>query len=132
MIEFDATIEHGPSPRARWRAPSRPSWLRPGGDGQDGPGQAGVRADQGRGPLTADAIVAYGGHGASTAQIAPVKFSRDGIDLDFSGMKIDGTYDHAKQAVVARGVIDTIGVDGLKAQRERDKFKWPCPACPST
>ena len=74
-------------------------------------------------PLTADAIVAYGGHGASTAQIAPVKFSRDGIDLDFSGMKIDGTYDHAKQAVVARGVIDTIGVDGLKAQRERDKFK---------
>ena len=38
-------------------------------------------------------------------------------------MKIDGTYDHAKQAVVARGVIDTIGVDGLKAQRERDKFK---------
>ena len=73
--------------------------------------------------LTADAIVAYGGHGASTAQIAPVKFSRDGIDLDFSGMKIDGTYDHAKQAVVARGVIDTIGVDGLKAQRERDKFK---------
>ena len=124
MIEFDATIEHGPFPgRAGARRPRAQAGLRPGGDGQDGPGQAGVRADQGRGPLTADAIVAYGGHGASTAQIAPVKFSRDGIDLDFSGMKIDGTYDHAKQAVVARGVIDTIGVDGLKAQRERDKFK---------
>ncbi|WYX63448.1 DUF945 family protein [Achromobacter xylosoxidans] len=28
MLEFDAQIEHGPFPRARWRAaPSRPSWL---------------------------------------------------------------------------------------------------------
>lgn len=125
MIEFDATIEHGPFPKG---ALAR---------GALAPKLAYVQAAMAKtdlvkpvfeltkdvAPLTADAIVAYGGHGASTAQIAPVKFSRDGIDLDFSGMKIDGTYDHAKQAVVARGVIDTIGVDGLKAQRERDKFK---------
>ena len=26
MIEFDATIEHGPFPRARWRAAPRASW----------------------------------------------------------------------------------------------------------
>ena len=39
-----------PQGRAGARRPRAQAGLRPGGDGQDGPGQAGVRADQGRGP----------------------------------------------------------------------------------
>lgn len=117
MIEFDATVEHGPFPKS---ALAR---------GAIAPKLAFVHAEIAKSdnikpvfeltkdvsPLVGDAIVSYGGYTTSSAKIAPVTITHDGNSVDFSGMLINGTFDRATQAVTAHGVMDKLAVDGTKS-----------------
>lgn len=117
MIEFDANVEHGPFPKS---ALAR---------GAIAPKLAFIHAEIAKtdnikpvfeltkdvSPLMSDAIVSYSGNTMTTAAIAPVTVTHDGNALDFSGMRIEGTFDRAAQAVTAHGVMDKLAVDGTKS-----------------
>ncbi len=118
MIEFDANVEHGPFPKS---ALAR---------GAIAPKLAFVHTEIARtdnlkpvfeltkdvSPLVSDAFISYGGNATSTAVIAPVAVTHDGNALDFSGMRMEGTFDRATQAVTAHGVMDKLSVDGTKGR----------------
>ncbi|OAE50889.1 hypothetical protein A7J67_25030 [Achromobacter xylosoxidans] len=118
MIEFDANVEHGPFPKS---ALAR---------GAIAPKLAFIHAEIAKtdnikpvfeltkdvSPLMSDAIVSYSGNAVTTAAIAPVTVTHDGNALDFSGMRIEGTFDRATQAVTAHGVMDKLAVDGTKSR----------------
>ena len=117
MIEFDANIEHGPFPKS---ALSR---------GAIAPKLAFIHTEIAKtdnikpvfeltkdiSPLMGDAIVSYSGNATSTAAIAPIVVTHDGNALEFSGMRMEGTFDRATQAVTAHGVMDKLSVDGSKS-----------------
>ena len=118
MVEFDATVEHGPFPKS---ALAR---------GAIAPKLAFVHAELAKtdnvkpvfeltkdvSPLVSDAIISYGGVASSTAKIAPVLVTHDGATVNFSGMQINGTFDRNTQAVTAQGVIDELIVDASKGR----------------
>ncbi len=113
MIEFDAKVEHGPFPKS---ALSR---------GAVAPKLAFIHTEIAKtdniktvfevtkdvSPLMGDAIVSYGGNATSTATIAPITVTGDLNALNFSGMRVEGTYDRATQAVIAHGVMDKLNID---------------------
>ncbi|SSW64423.1 DUF945 family protein [Achromobacter agilis] len=117
MVEFDATIEHGPFPKS---ALAR---------GAIAPKLAFVHSEIAKtdnikelfeltkdvSPLTGDAMINFGGVTTSTARIAPVKIAHAGNAVDFSGMTVNGSFDRSLQAVTAHALMETLSVDGEKA-----------------
>lgn len=113
MIEFDAKVEHGPFPKS---ALSR---------GAVAPQLAFIHTEIAKtdniktvfevtkdiSPLVGEAIVGYNGNVTSSATIAPITVTHDRNSLDFSGMRVEGTFDRATQAVIAHGVMDKLAID---------------------
>ncbi len=117
MVEFDANIEHGPFPKT---ALSRGSFL---------PKLAFVHAEiantdlvkpvfaltKNVSPLSTEAIVSYNGDATSAVQIAAVQITEPEMAMNFTGARIEGSFERATQAVKARMDTDTFSVDAKKA-----------------
>ncbi|MGE8686350.1 MAG: DUF945 family protein [Achromobacter sp.] len=117
MVEFDATIEHGPFPKS---ALAR---------GAIAPKLAFVHSEIAKtdnikelfeltkdvSPLAGDAVISFGGFATSSARIAPVKIEHEGNTVDFSGMTVNGTFDRKLQAVTANALVETLSVNGAKS-----------------
>jgi uncharacterized protein YdgA (DUF945 family) len=117
MIEFDVNAEHGPFPKsalARGAIAPKLAFIHTEIAKTDNIKPV-FELTKDVSPLTGDAIVSYGGNATSTAAIAPVTVSHDGNALDFSGMRMEGSFDRATQAVTAHGVMDKLAVDGAKS-----------------
>lgn len=118
MIEFDASIEHGPFPKsalARGAIAPKLAFAHAQIAKTDNIKEV-FELTKDVSPLTADAIVSFGGYSTSTAKIAPVKVTHDGNSVDFSGMTINGTFDRAQQAITAHALMETLSVDGEKSR----------------
>lgn len=59
-------------------------------------------------PITSDDIISYSGKVSSQMQIAPLQMKEDDTALDFSGMRIDGTYELKRQAFSIDARMDTL------------------------
>lgn len=59
-------------------------------------------------PITSDDIVGYGGKISSRAQIAPLQMQEDEVTLNFSGMRIDGTYELSRQTFNIDAYLDSL------------------------
>jgi len=117
MVEFDATIEHGPFPKS---ALAR---------GAIAPKLAFVHSEIAKtdnikelfeltkdvSPLAGDAVISFGGFATSSARIAPVKIEHEGNTVDFSGMTVNGTFDRKLQAITANALVETLSVNGAKS-----------------
>jgi uncharacterized protein YdgA (DUF945 family) len=117
MVEFDATIEHGPFPKsalARGAIAPKLAFTHVELAKTDNIKEL-FELTKGVTPLSADGIISFGGYGTSTAQIAPVQVTHDGNKLDFSGMQINGSYDRKLQAVTAHALMEKLSVDGEKS-----------------
>lgn len=117
MIEFDANVEHGPFPKsalARGAIAPKLAFIHSEIAKTDNVAPV-FELTKGVSPLMSDAIVGYGGNATSTAMIAPITVTHDGNALDFSGMKVEGTFDRDSQAVTAHGLMDKLEVDGTKS-----------------
>ena len=117
MIEFDVNAEHGPFPKsalARGALAPKLAFIHSEIAKTDNIKPV-FELTKDVSPLTGDAIISYGGNATSTAAIAPITVTHDGNALDFSGMRMEGTFDRATQAVTAHGVMDKLAVDGTKS-----------------
>ncbi|OAE64876.1 hypothetical protein A7J71_25390 [Achromobacter insolitus] len=118
MIEFDATIEHGPFPKsalARGAIAPKLAFTHAELAKTDNIKEL-FELTNGVVPLSADALISFGGYSTSTANIAPMKVTQDGNAVDFSGMEINGTFDRAQQALTAHALVEKLSVDGEKTR----------------
>ena len=117
MIEFDASIEHGPFPKsalARGAIAPKLAFTHAELAKTDNIKEV-FELTKGVAPLSADTIINFGGFATSTANIAPVQITHEGNAVNFSGMAINGTFDRAQQAVTAHALMETLSVDGEKS-----------------
>ncbi|QKH36677.1 DUF945 family protein [Achromobacter pestifer] len=117
MIEFDASIEHGPFPKsalARGAIAPKLAFTHAELAKTDNIKEL-FELTKGVVPLSADTIINFGGFATSTANIAPVQITHEGNAVNFSGMAINGTFDRAQQAVTAHALMETLSVDGEKS-----------------
>jgi uncharacterized protein YdgA (DUF945 family) len=66
-------------------------------------------------PVSGQAAIGYSQAVAGTVTVEPVKFSRDGADLDFSGLALDFSQDSAKRTRLD-GAVDTFSFKTANAQ----------------
>ncbi len=116
MIEFDATAEHGPFPKsalARGAIAPKLAFIHTEIAKTDNIKPV-FELTKDVSPLIGDAIVSYGGNATTTAAIAPILVMHDGNTVNFSGMKINGSFDRDTQAVTGQAVMDKLLVDASK------------------
>ncbi|SAI26750.1 Bacterial protein of uncharacterised function (DUF945) [Bordetella ansorpii] len=101
MLEFDATVQHGPFPGG---ALARGHIL---------PNAAFVHAEvaqtealkpffaltNGKAPLWSDTVIHYSGDSTGTGGLAPIKSTQDGLTLEFSGATMQAAYKRESQAI---------------------------------
>jgi uncharacterized protein YdgA (DUF945 family) len=117
MVEFDASIEHGPFPKsalARGAIAPKLAFVHTEIAKTDNIKEL-FELTKDVAPLSGDAVVSYSGFATSTTRIAPVKVAHEGNAVDFSGMTINGTFDRSLQAVTAHALMETLSVDGVKS-----------------
>lgn len=112
-VEFDTLIEHGPFPKsavARGILVPRLAYTHTELAKTDALKKVfELFADAA--PLSSDDIITYGGKIYSTAHVAPLKVQEDEMSLDFSGARIQGTYEFARQAFTIDALIDTVALN---------------------
>lgn len=117
MVEFDATIEHGPFPKsalARGAIAPKLAFVHSEIAKTDNIKEL-FELTNGVSPLAGDAVISFGGFATSSATIAPVKVEHEGNAVDFSGMTVNGTFDRKLQAITANALVETLSVNGEKS-----------------
>ncbi|KGD90320.1 hypothetical protein JL37_20385 [Achromobacter sp. RTa] len=117
MVEFDATIEHGPFPKsalARGAIAPKLAFVHSEIAKTDNIKEL-FELTNGVSPLAGDAVISFGGFATASATIAPVKVEHEGNAVDFSGMTVNGTFDRKLQAITANALVETLSVNGEKS-----------------